>query len=526
MMKQIGQSIRFPGAFIANKVGKTGLTVTVDVLKNGVAIVTAGAASESAGGVYSYTLAASSVDAAGNYIAIFKTSDTSVDQQHVFAFFDVGTNWVERINENVNAAKTLTVAERTAIRDAGFATGDAFARLGAAGAGLTAIGDARLANLDSPISTRSNHSVADVVAAVWNATTRTLSAFGFTVNTNANATETAIKAKTDALPASPASEGNVSAVGNAVIALGTPLQTSNYSAPPTVAAIRIELDANSSKLANLDAAISSRSTFAGGAVASVADPVTVGTNQDKTGYDLSAAARTALANEVEAQIIDESDSEKVLTAIVDKIAAVNPSFEELSLSAIAAASRSEIERAGGMLAGVKTRADSLPANPAATGDIPTTAQNASAARAELAVELARMDAPVSSRAVPSDVELSGGFETGDRDALTQRATLAQLQNALGDLAIPSPQDIWGFGERTLTQNVGDASAEQQTMILNAIQLLTAASGAGGAGAVLEALELVRIAVLGRVRFLDQKIVNLPDATAQKLVGVTTAHIEL
>lgn len=46
----------------------------------------------------------------------------------------------------------------------------------------------------------------------------------------------------------------------------------------------------------LDAAVSTRSTFSGGAVASVTDPVIVGTNNDKTGYALTAAydaAKTA-----------------------------------------------------------------------------------------------------------------------------------------------------------------------------------------------------------------------------------------
>lgn len=47
---------------------------------------------------------------------------------------------------------------------------------------------------------------------------------------------------------------------------------------------------------NLDATVSSRSTYAGGAVASVTAAVTVGTNNDKTGYALTAAydaAKTA-----------------------------------------------------------------------------------------------------------------------------------------------------------------------------------------------------------------------------------------
>lgn len=61
--------------------------------------------------------------------------------------------------------------------------------------------------------------------AVWATTSRVLTAFGFTVDTNANSTETAIKAKTDNLPASPASEGNVTSVGSAVVSVGTNVST-------------------------------------------------------------------------------------------------------------------------------------------------------------------------------------------------------------------------------------------------------------------------------------------------------------
>ncbi len=43
---------------------------------------------------------------------------------------------------------------------------------------------------------------------------------------------------------------------------------------------------------NLDAAVSTRSTYAGGAVSSVTAPVTVGTNNDKTGYSLVSGPAT------------------------------------------------------------------------------------------------------------------------------------------------------------------------------------------------------------------------------------------
>jgi hypothetical protein len=69
----------------------------------------------------------------------------------------------------------------------------------------------------------------------------------------------------------------------AAVAVGANTTTpTNLSA----AEVRTEL---ATELARIDATISSRSTFAGGAVASVTDPVTVGTNNDKTGYALTQA---------------------------------------------------------------------------------------------------------------------------------------------------------------------------------------------------------------------------------------------
>lgn len=65
---------------------------------------------------------------------------------------------------------------------------------------------------------------------------------------------------------------------------------------------------------------------------------------DKTGFALTAGERTAIANEVEAQIIDETDSEKVLAAITDKIAAVNPDLGGLTVAAIASAVWASVSR--------------------------------------------------------------------------------------------------------------------------------------------------------------------------------------
>ena len=82
--------------------------------------------------------------------------------------------------------------------------------------------------------------------------------------------------------------------------------------PPTVEEIRAEMDANSTKLARLDVNVSTRSTYDGGAVASVLGsvggsvagsvgsvtaPVIVGANQDKSGYALSTAGILAIWNQ-------------------------------------------------------------------------------------------------------------------------------------------------------------------------------------------------------------------------------------
>jgi hypothetical protein len=85
---------------------------------------------------------------------------------------------------------------------------------------------------------------------------------------------------------------------------------------------------------------------AASAVASVTAGVTVTTNNDKTGYALTTGERTAIANEVEAQIIDDTDSEKVLKAITDKIASVNPDLGGLSVAAIASAAATSVWGAG------------------------------------------------------------------------------------------------------------------------------------------------------------------------------------
>lgn len=88
MIQKLGAPLIFTAFFVESKVGKTGLTVTVDVQERangGVAtlIVTGGSATDAGGGFYDYELSAASVDANGMYRAVFKTATTTVDAQHI-----------------------------------------------------------------------------------------------------------------------------------------------------------------------------------------------------------------------------------------------------------------------------------------------------------------------------------------------------------------------------------------------------------------------------------------------------------
>ncbi len=70
---------------------------------------------------------------------------------------------------------------------------------------------------------------------------------------------------------------------------------------------------------NIDAPISSRSTFAGGPVLSVTNPVTVGVNQDKTGYSIISQNIDAISAAVSKNVWDYSINTFTVTGSVGKL---------------------------------------------------------------------------------------------------------------------------------------------------------------------------------------------------------------
>lgn len=266
----------------------------------------------------------------------------------------------------------------------------------------------------------------------------------------------------------------------------------------------------------------------GETVAGVTAGVTV---SDKTGFSLNAAERvklhptqpdyapskagdamtltsderTAVANEVEAQIIDDTDSEKVLQAIVAKIAAANPDLSGLTLSAIAVAVRTEVERVGGTMALVKTDTGNLvtrvPSTAALETDITAlkgggwttetlkalydqvllrlatsaytapdnaniaaAAASAAAGAASAATAASQATAGATSAATAATQASQANTKAGTIQTVTDKVggmiehpttydrlkATALEQAPSGSSTGASPEEIWTYGERTLT----------------------------------------------------------------------------
>lgn len=105
MISPLGEALPFTFYFTASQLGKTGLTVTVDVYNPaGTLIVSGAAATAIGGGLYRYTLAGASVTTYGAYVAIGKTTDVTVDVREVPSEWVV-TTWAEQVTETLGATE-------------------------------------------------------------------------------------------------------------------------------------------------------------------------------------------------------------------------------------------------------------------------------------------------------------------------------------------------------------------------------------------------------------------------------------
>jgi hypothetical protein len=343
MLEQVSTSVKFLAFYTASKQGKTGLTVTVDIYNpSGSQIVTAGSATAIGGGLYAYTLSTNN-SAEGEYAAIFKTNDATVDAQHIPSLWVLGRAGVENLDATVSSRSTLTAAQVNAEAN-------------------TALSDVGLTN---------------------------------------------------------------TVTGRIDQAISTRLAGSAYTAPttaPTAAAVASAVRSELTEISNLDASVSSR-------LASSAYTAAPTTSQ--------------IATALEGSLLNEADGQAVLNAIVGAIGNTN-----VSEVALVAAIRTDIERAGGKLDSVPTAAanasavwgtaaktisggtvDTLTNSPS----VPSAAAIASATRSELAVELARVDASVSSRMAASEASKLDAVKAKTDALNTERLQNCATTSIVGNL---------------------------------------------------------------------------------------------
>lgn len=137
--------------------------------------------------------------------------------------FSLSSAGVQAMWDALTSALTTVGSIGKKLVDSVTQTGDSYARIGAAGAGLTALGDARVANLDATVSSR-------------------LAAAGYTAPDNTSIT--AIKAKTDNLPAAPAAVGDIPTAVQIAAQVLTVALTESYranGAAPTLAQAMCEV---------------------------------------------------------------------------------------------------------------------------------------------------------------------------------------------------------------------------------------------------------------------------------------------
>lgn len=121
MLEQISNNLIYHAFFTASKTGKTGLTVTVDVYRvkgDGTfsTLLTNQSAVETGGGHYHYILPAASNTVEGDYKVTFKTSDGTVDVQHLPALITVGHAGIEDLDAAISSRNAITPPTVAAIR--------------------------------------------------------------------------------------------------------------------------------------------------------------------------------------------------------------------------------------------------------------------------------------------------------------------------------------------------------------------------------------------------------------------------
>jgi hypothetical protein len=420
MLEQVSTSVKFLAFFTASKTGKTGLTVTIDIYDpSGSQIVTGGSATALGGGLYSYTLSTNN-SAEGEYAAIFKTTDATVDAQHIPSLWVLGRAGVE----NLDAATSSRLPSSSYTAPA---NSDISAIKSKTDALPSDPADQSL--VESAISALSIPTVVQIRTELDSNSTK-MANLDATISSRSTLTTGDLPSVPSAASVASAVRTELTEISNLDASVSSRLADADYTAPtsaPTAAAVASAVRTELTEISNLDASVSSRLASASYTAPANSDISAIKSKTDNLPASPAAVSdiptTAQIATAVEGSLLNEGDGQAVLNAIVGAIG--NQNLSEVSL---VAAIRSDLERTGGKI-------DSIP-----TSSAPSASTVAGAVRTELATELGRLDASVSSRLSPS-------------------GTLATVTNLTNAPASVTPADIWDYNARTLTSASGPTAVE-------------------------------------------------------------------
>lgn len=230
---------KFYALFTSNKVGKPGITVTIDVYKSAddSLVVNNAAANEIAGGLYSYIYQTSNRD---DYIAVFKTADTTVDQQNIPAMvskeqilivdFGVTVDPLQMTTMLTNAIPTL-VNSSTSVTAIKAKTDNLPSSPAASGEYTTAL-TAIQADLDNPAQYK-----ADVSGLALETTAQAIKAKTDTITTPPTTAQIADAVWTRTTRTVTNTIPSAATIANSVWSAATRTLTTAFPTPPTAAQI-------------------------------------------------------------------------------------------------------------------------------------------------------------------------------------------------------------------------------------------------------------------------------------------------
>lgn len=256
-IEQVSNSLNFYAFYTLSKVGVAGLTVTADVYRNGVSILTAQACTAVGGGLYSYTLSSANVTTEGEYISLFKTTGT-VDQQHIPAIWCIAKAGVEYLDAQVTsrlASGNVTVG--------GYAAGQDPATLvwGAGTRTLTGFGFSVTVGTNNDKTGYALAVTPPTVANIWDAATSGLTTVGSVGKRIADYVDAAVSSRLDGGSYTAPDNTSIGTIlGRTDVATSTRASAADYTA------------ARAAKLDNLDVAVSTRVSVG---IGSTSCPITV-----------------------------------------------------------------------------------------------------------------------------------------------------------------------------------------------------------------------------------------------------------